>query len=64
MQEGAVYRANLWAAEKVRPDRLDLLGMSVCLIGAAIIAFGHRITVSGGSSQSTRPRLSALTLLD
>ena len=50
---GAVYIAAsifwLWAAEKVRPDRWDMLGMSVCLIGAAIIVFGHRTTVSGGS---------------
>ena len=27
----------LWAVEAVRPDRWDLLGAGVCLIGAAII---------------------------
>ena len=48
---GAVYISAsifwLWAVERVRPDRWDILGMTVCLIGAAIIVFGHRATVSG-----------------
>lgn len=33
----------LWLAEGVRPDRWDLGGVALCLIGAAIIFFGpHR----------------------
>lgn len=33
----------LWAVEKVRPDKFDLLGGAVCLIGMAIILFApHR----------------------
>jgi small multidrug resistance family-3 protein len=33
----------LWAAEGVRPDRWDLGGTALCLIGAAVIFFGpHR----------------------
>lgn len=34
----------LWIAEGVRPDRWDLGGMSLCLLGAAVIFFGpHRV---------------------
>ena len=32
----------LWAAEGVKPDRWDVLGAIVCLIGAAIILWGPR----------------------
>ncbi len=33
----------LWFAEGVRPDRWDLGGTSLCLVGAAVIFFGpHR----------------------
>ncbi|WP_267347499.1 YnfA family protein [Sphingomonas sp. GM_Shp_2] len=33
----------LWLAEGVRPDRWDLTGAALCLIGAAVIFFGpHR----------------------
>lgn len=32
----------LWALEGVRPDRWDLIGVSVCLLGAAIILWGPR----------------------
>jgi small multidrug resistance family-3 protein len=43
---GGVYIAAsllwLWAIEGVRPDRWDLAGAAVCLIGAAIILFGPR----------------------
>ena len=43
---GGVYIAAallwLWAMEGVRPDRWDLIGAAVCLIGAAIILFGPR----------------------
>lgn len=43
---GGVYIAAsilwLWLAEQVRPDRWDLLGGLVCLLGAAIILAGPR----------------------
>jgi len=32
----------LWASEGVRPDRWDLAGTLVCLLGAALILFGPR----------------------
>jgi small multidrug resistance family-3 protein len=32
----------LWLVEAVRPTATDLLGMAVCLLGAAIIMFGPR----------------------
>lgn len=32
----------LWAVERQRPDRWDVLGGAVCLIGMAIIALGPR----------------------
>lgn len=32
----------LWAAEGVRPDRFDLAGAAICLLGAAIILLGPR----------------------
>src|SRR5690349_18534234 len=43
---GGVYivasLAWLWSVEGVRPDRWDLAGGAVCLIGAGIILFGPR----------------------
>ncbi|WP_084465875.1 YnfA family protein [Sphingobium quisquiliarum] len=43
---GGVYIAAaviwLWIAEGAKPDRWDLLGATVCLVGAAIIYFGPR----------------------
>lgn len=43
---GGVYIVSaiawLWAVEGARPDRWDLLGGAVCLIGAAIILYGPR----------------------
>lgn len=43
---GGVYIAAslawLWLIEGVRPDRWDLAGSAVCLLGAAIILFGPR----------------------
>ena len=43
---GGVYIAAslawLWAVELQRPDRWDLAGAMVCLLGAAIIIFGPR----------------------
>ena len=43
---GGVYicasLAWLWAVEGVRPDRWDLLGGLVCLVGAALILLGPR----------------------
>lgn len=35
----------LWAAEGVRPDRWDVTGALICLIGAAVILFGPRPAV-------------------
>ena len=44
---GGVYIAAsllwLWAVEGARPDRFDLLGAALCLVGAAIILYGRRI---------------------
>lgn len=34
----------LWAIEGVRPDRWDVTGAAVCLIGAGIILLGPRTT--------------------
>ena len=43
---GGVYIVSallwLWAAEGVKPDRWDLLGGAVCLLGTAIILWGPR----------------------
>lgn len=43
---GGVYIAAsllwLWQVEGIRPDRWDLIGTAVCLIGATIILFGPR----------------------
>ncbi|MGH9631429.1 MAG: YnfA family protein [Bryobacteraceae bacterium] len=32
----------LWIVEETRPDRWDVIGASICLLGAAIILFGPR----------------------
>lgn len=32
----------LWTIEGTRPDRWDLIGVAICLIGALIILFGPR----------------------
>ena len=43
---GGVYIAAslawLWLAEGMRPDRWDLSGAAICLVGAAVILFGPR----------------------
>ncbi|MHA6347654.1 YnfA family protein [Roseivivax sp. CAU 1761] len=43
---GGIYIAAslvwLWAVEGVRPDRWDLIGVSLCLLGAGIIIAGPR----------------------
>jgi len=43
---GGVYIAAslvwLWAVEGARPDRWDVIGAVICLIGAAVILFGPR----------------------
>ena len=43
---GGVYIAAslfwLWAVEGVRPDRWDVIGTAVCLMGAVLILFGPR----------------------
>lgn len=33
----------LWAVEGVRPDRADVAGAALCLLGAAVILFGRGI---------------------
>lgn len=42
---GGVYIAAalcwLWAVDGQRPDRWDLIGGAICLVGAAIICFGR-----------------------
>jgi len=46
---GGVYIASslawLWFVEGVRPDRWDIIGASVCLVGAAIIIAAPRATI-------------------
>ena len=32
----------LWLAEGVRPDRWDLVGAGICLVGTGVILFGPR----------------------
>lgn len=32
----------LWAVEELRPDRWDLTGAAICLVGAAVIVLGPR----------------------
>ena len=32
----------LWAVEGIRPDRWDLMGAGLCLLGAAVILLGPR----------------------
>lgn len=45
---GGVYIACslvwLWVVEGSRPDRWDLIGAAICMIGAAVILFGPRTT--------------------
>ena len=46
---GGIYIAStlawLWAVEGVRPDRWDLIGVCICLVGAGVILFGPRSPV-------------------
>ncbi len=43
---GGIYIAAslgwLWAVEGIRPDRWDVVGASLCLVGAGIILLGPR----------------------
>src|SRR5665213_2482768 len=43
---GGVYICSsllwLWFAERIRPDRWDLVGAALCLAGAAVIMLGPR----------------------
>jgi small multidrug resistance family-3 protein len=47
---GGVYIAAslvwLWAVEKTTPDKWDLIGAAVCLVGASIILFTPRPAVA------------------
>lgn len=36
----------MWLAEGSKPDRWDIIGASVCVVGAAIIFFGPRAAIS------------------
>lgn len=44
---GGIYIAAsllwLWAIEGTRPDRFDLIGAALCLLGAAVILAGRRL---------------------
>lgn len=33
----------LWGVEKTRPDRWDVLGVAICLIGTGVILFAPRV---------------------
>lgn len=43
---GGIYIAAslgwLWLAEGVRPDRWDVIGVAICLVGASVILFAPR----------------------
>ena len=43
---GGIYIAAslvwLWAVEGTRPDRWDMVGAAICIVGAALILFGPR----------------------
>ena len=43
---GGIYIASalvwLWLAEGIRPDRWDLMGGAICLVGAGVILLGPR----------------------
>ena len=43
---GGIYIAAslfwLWLIEGQRPDKWDILGASICIVGAAVILFGQR----------------------
>jgi small multidrug resistance family-3 protein len=47
---GGIYIAAslawLWMIEGVRPDRWDVTGAAICLIGAAVILFGPRAIIT------------------
>lgn len=48
---GGVYIAAsvmwLWQVEHIRPDRWDIIGTAICLLGAAVILFGPRQVAVG-----------------
>ncbi len=47
---GGIYIAMslfwLWLAEGIRPDRWDLIGAGLCILGATAILFGRRLVAS------------------
>jgi small multidrug resistance family-3 protein len=47
---GGIYIAMslfwLWLAEGTRPDRWDLIGAGLCVLGAIVILFGRRVGMS------------------
>jgi len=46
---GAIYIASsliwMWVVEHQRPDRWDMAGLVICLVGATVILFGVRTPV-------------------
>jgi small multidrug resistance family-3 protein len=44
---GGIYIASsilwLWRVEQVRPDRWDIIGACICLVGVGVILFARRI---------------------
>ena len=34
-----------WAIESSRPDRFDIIGAAICLVGMAVIMYAPRVTV-------------------
>lgn len=56
---GGVYIASslawLWVIETQRPDRWDLLGAALCLIGVGVILFGPRAARPDEKGRQDRP---------
>lgn len=48
---GGVYIAAslvwLWLVERQSPDRWDAIGAAICMVGAAVILLGPRVTAGG-----------------
>ena len=33
-----------WAVDSSRPDRFDIIGAAICLVGMAVIMYAHRLS--------------------
>jgi small multidrug resistance family-3 protein len=57
--DGGIYIAaplvRLWLVERPRPDHWDLAGAVVCLLGAVVILFGPRGSISYSRLGSNGP---------